>query len=176
MRKISKFGLKIVIVGDEEVGKTSIILKYTKNCFTEDYKQTLGADFATKEVKYNGDDIILYLWDIGGKDRYKDLHKYYFEGTNVFLLIFDLTSRTTFENAMNFWLKDIQTYCGLVPIIFVGNKNDLNDQRQVFLEQMKRRTSNLITLLIETSAKTGYNIENLFLKTIELLESMKEEN
>ena len=68
--KIAEKALKIVVIGDEGVGKTSLILRYVKNRFTEDYKPTLGADFAIKEFKLNGTNIKIYLWDIGGTKRY----------------------------------------------------------------------------------------------------------
>ena len=167
---MSEIGLKIVVLGDEEVGKTSIILKYVENRFTEDYKPTLGADFAIKEIRYNGVEIKLYLWDIGGTDKYRNLHKFYFEGANVFLIVFDLTRPDTLEHMNNIWLEDIKANSGPVPIILVGNKNDLKDQRLISPEQVQHETSDLIALTIETSAKTGQNIEDLFQKTLKILD------
>ncbi|MFX0138053.1 MAG: Rab family GTPase [Candidatus Hodarchaeota archaeon] len=173
MVKISEIAIKIVVVGDEEVGKTSIILKYVKNRFTEDYKPTLGADFAVKELKFNGKILKLYLWDIGGKDQFKNLHKYYYEGANVFILVFDLTSAETFENAVNIWMEDIRNNYDTIPIILVGNKFDLVNERQVSIEQIEKKSLNYIPFSIETSAKTGYNINDLFFQILELLKTIE---
>ena len=164
-----EIALKIVVVGDDAVGKTSIIIRYVKNNFTDDYKPTLGADFAFKEIKYNGISAKLNIWDIGGANQYKNLRKYYFEGTNVVLLVFDLTSGRTFENAINFWIEDLQNICNSVPIILVGNKSDLKTQRKISPDQIKNDTPNLIHFFIETSAKTGQNIEYLFQRVLTLL-------
>lgn len=166
---MTEIALKIVVVGDEAVGKTSIILRYTKNRFTENYKPTLGADFALKEVKYNKLDVKLYLWDIGGSNRYKNLYKYYFEGANLFLLVFDISSTHSFENVKQNWLINIQEYSNSVPIILVANKYDLKNQREVTLEEIKYLISEPIILSFEISAKTNYNIENLFSKSLEIL-------
>ncbi|NVM03478.1 MAG: GTP-binding protein [Candidatus Helarchaeota archaeon] len=173
MNKFSEIAIKIVLVGDEEVGKTSIIIKYVKNRFTEDYKPTLGADFAVKKLKFNEKKVKLYLWDIGGQKQFKNLHKYYYEGANLFLLVFDLTSYKTFENAINIWTEDIKNNYDTIPIILVGNKFDLENERQVLFEEIEKKSLNFINFSIETSAKTGHNIENLFLRILELLETIE---
>ncbi len=170
MIKIHEIALKIVFIGDEEVGKTSLVLRYTENRFTEAYKPTLGADFAIKEINYNGENVKMYLWDIAGSGKYENLHKFYFEGTNVFLLVYDLTNPITLENAEYFWLNDIIINCASVPIILIGNKKDLNEQRRVFPEQISQEILDSTVMSIETSAKTGHNIENLFLSILNLLE------
>jgi len=173
VNKISEIAIKIVVVGDEEVGKTSLILKYVKNRFTEDYKPTLGADFAVKELRLNGKIVKLYLWDIGGKEQFKNLHKYYYEGANVFVLVFDLTNLESFENAINVWIEDIRKNYANIPIIIVGNKFDLKNERKVALEEIKKIKFEFIPLSIETSAKTGHKIEDLFLKILELLKPIE---
>ncbi len=173
MNEISEIAIKIVVVGDEEVGKTSIILKYVKNRFTDDYKPTLGADFAVKELRLNGKIVKLYLWDIGGKDQFKNLHKYYYEGANLFILVFDLTKLETFENAINVWIEDIRKNYDTIPIVLVGNKFDLENERRVSFEQIKDLTFDFIPLSLETSAKTGLNIEDLFNKIIEFLKTIE---
>ncbi len=161
-----EIALKIVVLGDEEVGKTSIILKYTKNRFTEDYKPTLGADFAIRELKYNEFDVKLYIWDIGGVDKHKDLHKFYFEGADTFLLVYDITRYNTFENAINLWIPDIELNLKSASIILVGNKNDLETRRQISRVQINGINSNNLVSSIETSAKTGNNIEKVFLNIL----------
>ncbi|MHA1379005.1 MAG: Rab family GTPase [Candidatus Helarchaeota archaeon] len=165
---MTELAIKTVVVGDEAVGKTSIIIRYVKNRFTEEYKKTLGADFALKKVQYNENLVKMYIWDIGGKIQYKNLHEFYFEGANLFIIVFDLTRYFTFENAKNVWLEDIRAKFPKVPIIFVGNKNDLKKERRISKQEIENILPST-SLVFETSAKTGEHITDLFQRIPKIL-------
>ena len=165
---------KVVVVGDEEVGKTSLIVRYTENRFSTSYKQTIGSDIAIKYVHHEDSDISLVFWDIGGQDQYRIMHKYYFQGAQGAVLVYSITDRSSFENLQK-WHNTVIEHVGKVPIIILGNKIDLIDERVVSQDEALNLISRLKSddpiQLFETSAKTAEVVEDAFLKLSELLVS-----
>jgi small GTP-binding protein len=165
---------KVVVVGDEKVGKTSLIVRYTENRFSTSYKQTIGSDIAIKYVHQEDRDISLVFWDIGGQDQYRIMHKYYFQGAQTAVLVFSITDRSSFENLTK-WHNNVIEHIGKVPLILLGNKIDLSDERVVSRDEalnlISRLKSDEPIKFFETSAKTAEVVEEAFLGLSELLVS-----
>ena len=122
------YRVKITILGDPNVGKTSLISRYCKNEFPTKYRATLGADFTSKTIKFEGKNVELVLWDIAGTTTFEieQMSDFYLQGSNGYLLVFDLTSSKTLKNLI-FWYKKAVRVCNNIPFMVLGNKNDLVD-------------------------------------------------
>ena len=160
--------IKLLIIGDSAVGKTSMLLKYTDNFFPESHLATIGVEFKTKEVEYNGYKIELQVWDTAGQERFKSITKSFFRNANGIIFVYDITQKNTFKNVKD-WIKDSEVNDFGFQRILVGNKIDLQNKRQVSLEDAKEWADKKNMEVIETSAKTGANIDKAVLKLIELI-------
>jgi len=159
---------KVLIIGSGAVGKTSLLHRFVENKFNFRYKLTIGADFLSKVIEgYPNPDTTckLQIWDIGGQERYKFLRSSFFDGANGALVVFDISRWHTYEE-LNDWLSDLREFAGEnVPFILIGNKIDLI--KDVFGEYDKEGVEEYAksenTYFVETSAKTGENVEGAFL-------------
>jgi Ras-related protein Rab-6A len=153
---------KIVIIGDQHVGKTSILSKYKYETIEENYAPTIGIDFLTKNVFLEDKTIRLIMWDTAGQERFKSLIPSYLKNANSIILTFDITSKNSF-NSLNKWLEDIKNHVqDNVFIVLCGNKIDLNNKRQVNFEDAQKFAKDNDLVYIETSAITGDGIKKLF--------------
>lgn len=150
------------------MGKTSLLYRFVENKFSFRYKMTIGADFLSKVIEgypKQGTTVKLQIWDIGGQDRYKFLRQSFFDGTNGALLVFDLTRWHTFEE-LDEWLSDLHQFAGEnIPFVLIGNKFDLIQENN---ETYDKKSAELFVkkekaYFVETSAKTGENVEGAFL-------------
>ena len=159
---------KVIIIGSGAVGKTSLLHRLVENKFSFRYKLTIGADFLSKVIEgYPNPDTTckLQIWDIGGQERYKFLRSSFFDGANGALVVFDISRWHTYEE-LNDWVSDLREFAGEdVPFILIGNKVDLI--KGVFGEYDKEGVEQYAksenTYFVETSAKTGENVEGAFL-------------
>ncbi|MHA1917425.1 MAG: Rab family GTPase [Candidatus Ranarchaeia archaeon] len=162
------FVFKVVLLGEGGVGKTSLILKYTQNKFEENYKPTLGTDFAVHIVEYNNQKVCFQIWDLGGQEHFEQLRAIYCKGAAGAILVFDVTRPDTYLVMKNWYdkLKKNGTteYLTRQEVLLIGNKVDLPDERLVPIEAGKMFEKWLKIKYIETSAKTGLNVDKLFLK------------
>ena len=163
---MTQYVFKVIIIGPGAVGKTSLLHRFVENKFSFRYKMTIGADFLSKIINYKPElTIKLQIWDIGGQERYKFLRSSFFDGANGALLVFDLSRWHTFEEIEN-WLSDLHEYAGEdVPFALIGNKVDLIDEKDEIYERENAEVfaKKEKTYYIETSAKTGENVEGAFL-------------
>ena len=161
---------KIIVIGDPGVGKSCLTLKAIKNYFTDGHNATVGFDFFTYCVKLNGTVVKLQIWDTCGQEIYKSLVFNFFRNSSLALMVYSIDSKDSFNN-LNFWLKDIKTQSSPdVKIFLIGNKSDLEQNREVTQqmgEQMK--TEQNFDLFMETSAKTGFNAEKVFIDAAKVL-------
>lgn len=169
------FNYKLLLLGEGAVGKTSLILQYVEKTFTTDYKITLGADFKSKtvvleDIPTKGEKITanLQIWDMAGKAKLSSFKKYYYPGTAGAILVFDTTRRETLAELLN-WNEDVEKYSPGTVKYLIGNKIDLTDEIQVH-EREREQYETIMGAAgsIETSAKTGENVEEVF-KTISRL-------
>ena len=160
--------LKLLIIGDSAVGKTSMLLKYTDNFFPESHLATIGVEFKTKDIQYNGYNINLQVWDTAGQERFKSITKSFFRNANGIIFVYDITQKNSFKNVKD-WIKDSEANDTGFKRILVGNKIDLQNKRQVKLNEVKDWADKKNLEVIEASAKTGANIDKAVMKLIELI-------
>lgn len=168
--KKRQWALKLALLGDPAVGKTSLIDKYITDSFNENYQPTLGVNIVTKDIKLEeiNSDIRLLLWDIAGQAKYELTRKMFFQGCSGALFVYDKTRYSTFENITSKWLEDFIKFGKPDGVyILIGNKLDLKDSIKVSSEEGKLLSQKInATEFIETSAKYGENVEMAFKKLV----------
>ena len=156
------YSVKFIIVGDSSVGKSNILLRFSRNVFDPGHQATLGIEFANKHLIYNNTDYLIQIWDTAGQENFRSITRAYYKNSVCALIVYDITNRSSFENIIS-WIEDCK---GQSPksifIILVGNKNDLENERQVSYEEGLEFAKNNNIVFFETSAKTGKNISELF--------------
>ena len=159
-----KYIIKIVLLGEANVGKTSLVYRYIENKFRENYKSTLGVNLLKKDLAIEGyGDISAQIWDLGGQESFKSLRKLYLEGANGAFAVYDMTSKKTFEK-VNDWVRDFRESRDDAPIILIGNKSDLERQIKITERESKEYANTNNLGMIITSAKTGQNVEEAFIE------------
>ncbi|MFX1260211.1 MAG: Rab family GTPase, partial [Promethearchaeota archaeon] len=161
------FSFKVIILGPGAVGKTSLLNRFVHNEFDLSYKLTLGVDFLTKNVEYELSKIAkLQIWDIGGQERFKFLHRSFYEGAYGAFIVFDLSRQNTFSS-MKDWLSEMRSILhNEIPTTIIGNKSDLITQigNVIDRNEVENYAKSKGCSYIETSAKTGDNVELAFLE------------
>ena len=154
--------LKILVLGDSAVGKTSILLKYTDDYFPNVYVTTIGVEYKTKIVKVNGLDITLQIWDTAGQERFRSLAKSFMQGADGILFVYDITYKKSFDSIKN-WIRQTEDVNGSFQKIIVGNKIDLSNKREVSTDNLNKFCNNNGKAKgIEMSAKLGVNVTETF--------------
>lgn len=156
---------KLVFLGDQSVGKTSIITRFMYDNFDRHYQATIGIDFLSKTMYLDDRTVRLQLWDTAGQERFRSLIPSYIRDSSVAVVVYDVSNRSSFLNTSK-WVEDVRNERGNdVVICLVGNKTDLgNDKRQVSTEEGDERAKKDNLLFMEVSAKAGYNVKSLFRK------------
>ena len=153
---------KVVLVGDSSVGKTNIMSKYLKNEFHDDSKATVGVEFGSKQFTVEGHTIKAQIWDTAGQERYKAITSAYYKGAKGAFVVYDITRKQSFDS-VDRWINELRaTADKKLSIIIIGNKSDLEDQRQVTKEQGEEKAKNNEVAFMETSARSGENLEKAF--------------
>ncbi|MBS7248959.1 MAG: GTP-binding protein [Candidatus Jordarchaeales archaeon] len=154
---------KVVIVGDGGVGKTSITRRFSEGVFSESYKMTVGVDFAVKNIEVDTPlgrkNVKFQVWDQSGQDRFSHIRPLYYRGSVGGLCVYDVTKVESFKR-LPFWIEEVRSHCGDIPLILIGNKHDL--PRSVPLEDALEFAIKHNLLYFETSAKTGMNVNEAF--------------
>jgi len=160
--------VKVVIVGDSGVGKTSIIQQYVNRRFAQDFRPTVGTDFFSKPVALGGADgvVTLQLWDTAGQERFRSLCSTFYKGGEALVAVYDITNAETFQHIVE-WAAEFRRVCGLeetepFPVFVVGNKSDMAEGRQVQRVAATRLCDEKGWVHMETSAKLGDNVDGLF--------------
>ena len=160
----NKWVIKITLLGEKNVGKTSLVYRYIENKFRESYKATLGVNLLKKELDIGGyGGVSAQIWDLGGQESFRSLRSLYLEGANGALVIFDMTDKNSFEK-IDEWIQDFRNARGDTPIILIGNKSDLKNQIKITEKEALEFAKKNIMELIITSAKTGENVEHAFIQ------------
>ena len=157
---------KLIFLGDQGTGKSSILNRFVDDKFDPNYQATIGLDFQSKNVKIDNQDIHLLLYDTAGQEKFRSLIPMYTRDANIIILVYDITRKDSFTHIPD-WVKDL-TNVKLDEVIFglVGNKIDLEDQRQVTKEEGEKYAQDNNIIFQEVSAKTGDNFSDLFYKKI----------
>ena len=153
---------KIILIGDSSVGKTNIMNKYLKNQFKEDSRATVGVEFGSKLFIIDNHKVKAQIWDTAGQERYRAVTNAYYKGAKGAFIVYDITRKETFES-VDKWINDIITTCDKgLTIILIGNKSDLESQRQISKEQGEEKAKSFELAFLETSALSGENLEKGF--------------
>ena len=153
---------KIVIIGDQHVGKTSILSKYQYETIEEGYAPTVGIDFITKNVFLEDKTIRLIMWDTAGQERFKSLIPSYLKNAHSIILTYDITSKSSFSSLPK-WIEDIKNHVQEgIFFVLCGNKLDLKNKRQVSFDEADKFAKNNNLTYVETSAISGEGIKKLF--------------
>ncbi|MCK5039063.1 MAG: GTP-binding protein [Thermoplasmata archaeon] len=157
---------KICLLGDNSVGKTSLIKKYVFDTFDDKYIATIGTKTVKKElnIDYFGKplNLTMMIWDIIGQKEYRNLQNMSFEGTSGALVVCDMTRPETLTSLTEYWVKALRDIAGNVPIIFMANKCDLVDEVKISREELMAMAKEYDANFFVTSAKTGENVEMAF--------------
>ncbi len=154
------YKFKVCLFGSGGVGKTSLLIRYIKDHFSPDLRQTIGSSFLIKDVEIDQTDVRLLLWDIGGQEKFSRLRTIYFKGSNAAFGVFDVTNPQSLLKLPG-WVSSIKkTVKQTIPMIIVGNKIDL--ERQVERQEAEDLAKRLNCDYLETSAKTGEKVEIAF--------------
>ncbi|MFX1453148.1 MAG: GTP-binding protein [Promethearchaeota archaeon] len=158
-----RYTYKIVVSGDSGVGKTSLLVQFAKKRFIADYKPTLGVDIFKYSYPVEDDTLDLMAWDVSGERIFQKFRKTYYPGAEAILILYDITNPESFLN-VNEWVNEVKRFAKKdVICVLVGNKIDLDDQRKISNKQGNKLANKLNFLFFETSAKTGQNIDDLFI-------------
>lgn len=154
---------KLLLIGDSGVGKTSMLVRFADDTYSDTYVSTIGVDFKIKTVDFGDNIIKLQIWDTAGQDRFRSITSSYYRGAHGIIIAFDLTEYETFDN-VKMWLKEVEKYADTnnLNLLLVGCKSDLEDDRKITYEYAKDYADSLHMPYIEVSSKYSYNINNVF--------------
>lgn len=153
--------IKVVVVGNGAVGKSSMIQRFCKGVFTSEYKKTIGVDFLERQIKVKGEDIRLMLWDTAGQEEFDAITKAYYRGAQVCVLTFSTVDRDSFE-AIERWKEKVEAEVSDVVMAIVQNKMDLIDESVVTQEEVEELAKRLKLKLFRTSVKEDFNVNEVF--------------
>ncbi|KAL9622712.1 MAG: hypothetical protein Q9160_003022 [Pyrenula sp. 1 TL-2023] len=166
---------KLVFLGEQSVGKTSLITRFMYDSFDNTYQATIGIDFLSKTMYLEDRTVRLQLWDTAGQERFRSLIPSYIRDSSVAVVVYDISSAKTFQQTRK-WIEDVQGERGNdVIVVLVGNKTDLSDKREVTLQQGEEFASQVGAIFMETSAKLGHNVKALFRRIAQALPGMEGE-
>ena len=167
---------KIIIVGDSGVGKSCLSIKASRNYFEDFYSPTVGFEFLNFNVKIEDQNIKLQIWDTCGQEVYRSLISSFYRSASLAIIVYSIDNEESFNNIEK-WLNDIKTQSSPdVKIFLIGNKADLDDKRKITREQGEKFSNeHKISFFTETSAKTGLNVQNVFIQAAKELFIQHEE-
>ena len=162
--KSGEYAFKLILGGDGAVGKTSMVHRYVENEFATDYKSTIGTSIMKKECTFKEleSTVRFIIWDLAGQAQFKRVRQSYLANAEAGILVYDVTNRSSFENIDKNWYREIKKASPDIVLILVGNKIDLESKRVVSRDEGEALAHNLTLTYVETSAKTGENIDDAF--------------
>ena len=170
-----KLSLKILLIGDSQVGKTSLLLKYTEHIFPEEHITTIGVEYKDKFVIKDNYNIRLQIWDTAGQERFRSITKNIYRNAHGVLFVYDITNKESFLNIKN-WIKDLQNVGNDIKGVILGNKIDLEQKREVQKELAEELANKNEMPFLETSAKQNIKVNEGFDLMINELLKDKSEN
>ena len=159
--------LKFIVIGDSSVGKSNIISKYKEDKFDEKGQPSIGVQFIAKNVVIENTTFRLQVWDTAGQESFRSMTRIYYKNSSCAFIVYDITEKESF-NHVESWISECKKIAPeTVLLVLIGNKNDLNESREVSYEEGLKFAEKNKMLFFETSAKNGVNIENIFKKSVE---------
>ena len=158
-----EIAIKVTLIGESSVGKTSIINRYAKGNFSQELESTLGANYSQKKLVRHGKKIRLDLWDTAGQEKYRAIGRHFYKESYIVCLVYDISNRDSFEKLKSVWYPDLQQFGEKLRIVaVVGNKIDKYLEEEVKDEDAKAFAEEIKAINKRTSAMEGTNIEDLF--------------
>jgi len=162
MEKEADYLIKIILVGDSGVGKSCIVQRFTENKFSTNQMYTIGVDFQIRTIDIDGKVVKMQIWDTAGQEKFQSITSQYYRGAHGIIVVYDITRRETFDHAPK-WFGEIERHA--MPDarkLLIGNKSDLNDQRQIESDEAQSYGRKMNITAIETSAKEATNVDHSF--------------
>lgn len=162
MEQLSNY--KVVLVGRSNVGKSSLLLRFTDDLFQTNYQPTIGVDFRFRKLQIGEERVRLQVWDTAGQEKYFTITKTFYKNTHCVVIVFDLTDKKTFSDVENIWIQEIKKNCDEnVELMLIGNKSDA-PEREVQEQEARAYAEKNKMIYYETSAKEGTNVEKAFVE------------
>ena len=153
---------KLLLIGNSGVGKSCILMRYADNSFTENFFNTIGVDFKIKTITLNDQVIKMQIWDTAGQDRFRTLTSSYYRGAHGIIIVYDVTNKDSFDNVRQ-WMQEIEKFASEnVNKLLVGNKSDLEEQREVTFDEGVELAKKYDIPFLEVSAKNWIHIDDTF--------------
>ncbi|XP_022313329.1 ras-related protein Rab-37-like isoform X3 [Crassostrea virginica] len=165
---------KVMLIGDSGVGKTCLLVRFKDGAFLSgSFISTVGIDFRNKVVDVEGTKVKLQIWDTAGQERFRSITRAYYRDANALLLLYDVSNKASFDN-IRAWLGEINEYAQEdVVIMLLGNKADMTSERVIRTEDGERLANEYNVAFMETSAKTGMNVDLAFMAVAKDLKMKK---
>ena len=161
--------LKYIIIGNSSVGKSNLLLRYCNNKFSDDYQATIGVEFGAKNIEYNNKTYRIQIWDTAGQESFRSITRAYYKNCVCAIIVYDITNRDSFESIKD-WVKDIKDSSPKTVLIsLVGNKIDLEKMRVISFEEGKEYAQKNNFNFMETSAKTGVGVKEIFYNSVNII-------
>ena len=165
---MTEISVKILIVGDSSVGKTSLLLQYTDNYYPDQHTATIGFEYKIKTFQYKDYKIKLQIWDTAGQERFHSITNNFFHNADGILFVYDITSRQSF-NGVKVWIKEAEEIGNFYKRLLIGNKCDLSEKRNISIEELEKYCEEKNIDFFETSAKENIYLVEAFNKIVELI-------
>ncbi|KAG7240734.1 hypothetical protein INR49_026623 [Caranx melampygus] len=158
------FLFKIILIGDSNVGKTCVVQNFKSGVFAERQQNTIGVDFTVRSLNIVGKKVKMQVWDTAGQERFRTITQSYYRSAHGAMIAYDITRRPTFDS-VNHWMKEVEQFgAANVVLVLIGNKCDLENERQVLFEEAcKLAKDRGVLAALETSAKESQNVEEAFM-------------
>ncbi|EGD76923.1 Ras family domain-containing protein [Salpingoeca rosetta] len=153
--------VKVLIVGNGAVGKSSMIQRYCKGIFTREYKKTIGVDFLEKKLSVKGEELRLMIWDTAGQEEFDSLTKAYYRDAEACVVAFSTIDRDSFE-AVESWIKKVEDEVGRIPMVLIQNKVDLIEEAAMTKEEAEALADRIKLKFYRTSVQENYNVDQVF--------------
>jgi small GTP-binding protein len=154
--------IKVVLIGDSGVGKTSIISRFTKDTFNNEEMSSSSAQFTSKTIQINEQSIKFDIWDTAGQEKFRALAKIFYKDAQVIILVYEIINKESFESIKNYWYKESSENSTADIFFVVGNKSDLYENEQVTDEEGKKFAKEINAIFKITSALSNTGIDRLF--------------
>ncbi|XP_071358443.1 ras-related protein Rab-19-like [Trachinotus anak] len=158
------FLFKIILIGDSNVGKTCVVQNFKSGVFAERQQNTIGVDFTVRTLDIGGKKVKMQVWDTAGQERFRTITQSYYRSAHGAMIAYDITRSPTFDS-VNHWIKEVEQFgAANVVLVLIGNKCDLEEERQVLFEEACHLAKERgILAALETSAKESQNVEEAFM-------------
>ena len=167
---------KFLIIGDELVGKSKLVSHYVDGQFTSEYNFTLGVEIRVKDVQIRNKTYRIQIWDTAGQERFRSIRINYYKNSTCAIVVYDISNRVSFNNVKS-WIEECRNRTSKTTfMVLVGNKSDLDDKRQVSIEEGQELAEKYEMKFYETSAKTGKNVNEIFYDSVDEIAKRLDQN